>query len=190
MLAKTALALASLAASALAAPAPLEARQSGPNYITPSAISTYDVGTGAIQCAPAGGLVAKSPSNNGHDTTTLVTFTYPPTPAGKKCAIQFYLDPAAAASGSRKIDVFTSLAPAPGCTAGWGPGNQRDRQLGRWSVAPDSWATWEWTSGEYLTGPTECKPAGTVEAFELVGVYDSDYVSWNPAVAGLRIAYV
>jgi hypothetical protein len=184
--------VAALAASVIAAPAsaPIEARTGSPgNYFTPSSIYNYDVGTGAIACSPAGGLVHKSTTNNGHDITTLVTFTYPPETAGKKCSLYFYLDSAAGLSGSQKIDVFTSLNPAPGCTTGWGPGNQRDQQLGRLSATLGNYASWEWTSSGYLTVPTDCKPAGTVEGFELVGVYDNDYVSWNPALAGVRMVY-
>jgi hypothetical protein len=192
MLSKTLLSLATLAATALAAPLEnLEARAAPPtgNTFAPSSISTYNVGTGAITCAPAGGLISKSNTNGGQDRSTLVTVTYPPAVAGKKCALYFYLDPSAGLGGSQKIDVFTSLNPAPGCTSSWPPGNQRNNQLGRLN-AKYGWADWEWTSSTYMTSFTDCKAPGTIEGFELVGVYDTDYVSWNPAVAGVRIAYM
>jgi hypothetical protein len=187
MFVKTLFATATLAAATLAAP--LEARTGSPGpTFGPSAIFNYDVGTGAIQCGPPGGLISKSTSNNGHDITTLATFVYPPESTGKNCALHFYLGPDSGLSGSQKIDVFTSLQPAPGCTTGWGPGNQRNQHLGRWQAQLNGWASWVESYGGELTYPTPCKPAGTVEAFELVGVYDNDYVSWNPAVVGVRIA--
>ncbi|EEY14539.1 predicted protein [Verticillium alfalfae VaMs.102] len=86
--------------------------------------------------------------------------------------------------------LYTSLAPAPGCTSGWAPGNQRNVNLGRMSVQRGGLATWDATYSSYLTKRTPCKAPGTVEAFELVGVYDNDHVSWNVAVAGARISYI
>jgi hypothetical protein len=187
MLTSTLFAFVGAAASVLAAP--LEARTGSPgNYFTPSAIYNYDVGTGAIQCTSTG-LISKSTSNNGHDITTLVTFTYPAAAENHKCQFFFYLDSTASLSGSKKIDVFTSLAPAPGCTTGWGPGNQRNVNIGRISAELNNYATWDATYGAYLTAPSDCKAPGTQEGFELVGVYDNDYVSWNPTVAGARIVY-
>ncbi len=183
MFAKTIVVVTALAASAMGAPTALEGRQLVGTEIAPVARYNYDVGTGAIHCNPAGGLVSKSTTNNGHDITTLVTFTYPAASLGKKCQLAFSLDATASLSGSQKIDVFTSLSPAPGCTTGWGPGNQRNNQLGRLSATLGAYATWEWTSSSYLTAPTDCKAPNTTEGFELVGVYDTDYVAWNGAVA-------
>jgi hypothetical protein len=188
MLSRILLAATALAASAVGAP--VEARGPVGQYFTPSAIYNYDVGTGAIDCHPAGGLISKATNNGGHDITTLVTFTYPPESANKQCALSFYLDPTATLTGSSKIDVFTSLNPAPGCTTGWGPGNLRNNELGRWNAVIGGYATWDWTSSSYLTAPVPCKPVGTVEAFELVGVWDTNEVAWNPAVAGIRMALI
>lgn len=196
MLSKTIIAFACTAASVLAAP--LQARNgtvvpsSRPSgdAIYPSSTYHYDVSTGAITCNVDGGLIDKYPSNGGHDITTLLTFTYPEEARGRKCQFQFYLSNSAAISGSKKIDVFTTLTPAPGCTTTWGPGNHRDINLGRLSAQLGAFATWDATYGAYLTKPTDCKAPGTKEGFELVGVYDTDHISWGPDGSGARITFV
>ncbi|KAK2015255.1 hypothetical protein LZ32DRAFT_656596 [Colletotrichum eremochloae] len=195
MFPKTLVTLVLAAASALATP--LSVRQSAPppTSFAPSATFTYNTRNGAIYPSNYGGVISKSSSNEGNDLTALLTFTYPQAAAGKKCQLWFLLDgPTSGVSGSRKLDVFASSRPAPaGGSPGWGaggPGNQRDANLGRWSVpAAGGWATWDATYGAYLTAPTDCKAPGTVEGFELVGVYDNDYVSWNAQLSGARIAY-
>jgi hypothetical protein len=188
--------LATLLSAASVLAFPLESRSDcngggshGSDYFTPSAIYNYDVGSGAINCHAAGGLVSKSTNNNGHDITTLITFQYPAAAAGKKCQFAFYLDSSAILTGSKKVDLFSSLEPAPGCTASWPPGNRRNNHIGRLSLSLGATATWDQKVSAYLTQPTDCKPAGTYEGYELVGVYDNDYVSWNTYVAGARIVY-
>ncbi|KAI9162982.1 hypothetical protein HJFPF1_04577 [Paramyrothecium foliicola] len=166
--------------------APLEPR-SDP-FFTPSAIWKYNTGTGAIS-ATATGLISKSTNNNGQDITTLLTFTYPSAAAGKKCRFAFYLDNTANLQGSRKIDFYSSNNPVSAPSPGWGPGNQRNNHLGRLSAVKPGFATWDATYSAYLTQKTDCKAPGTKEGFELVGVYDKDVVSWNPAAAGPRIIY-
>lgn len=151
------------------------------------AVYHYNVGTGAIDCHAEGGLISKSPTNHGNDITTLLTFTYPNAAEGRQCQFQFYLNEDAFLSGSGKIDVFTSNAPAPGCRSSWGPGNQRNVNLGRLSARLGGFAVWDATYGAYLTEPTGCKPPGTREGFELVGVYDYDHISWEAEGSGARI---
>ncbi|CAG9981133.1 unnamed protein product [Clonostachys byssicola] len=170
------------ASSVLAAPLESRAEVS----FKPSAIWRYNVGNGAISATNTGD-VAKAPTNGGQDTTALLTFTYPSYVSGQKCQFAFSLDSTATLQGSAKLDLFSSLQPAPGPTAGWGPGNQRNVNLGRLNLFKPGQATWEATYSSYLTQKTDCKAPGTVEAFELVGVYDRDLVSWNPALAGPRI---
>ncbi|KAK0707735.1 hypothetical protein B0H67DRAFT_464898, partial [Lasiosphaeris hirsuta] len=155
-------------------------------FLAPAALSIYDVATGAIHCLPptGAGLVAKSPTNGGHDKTMLVTFRYTQQTAGKTCQLFLFLDAGAKVGGSRQVDVFTSLAPAPpslDCPSTWPPGNQRDNQLGRMDVVVGGLAKWDWTSSSYLTRPGPCRKVGSVEAFELVGVGDEDYVRWTQA---------
>jgi hypothetical protein len=173
-----------LAATSVQA-APLEPRDDA--YFAPSAIWRYTVNDGAI--APATfGEISKATGNDGRDVTTLVTFTYPDSAKGKQCQLAFFLDETASLYGSRKIDVFSTLRPAVRATTGWGPGNQRNVHLGRLSAVRPGDATWDATYSARLTRKTPCGAANTTESFELVGVYDNDYVSWNPTVAGLNVA--
>ncbi|KAH7308632.1 hypothetical protein B0I35DRAFT_442322 [Stachybotrys elegans] len=166
--------------------APLEVRTS--SYFTPSAIWRYNTANGAISATTVG-YIDKSTTNGGQDTTALITFTYPQGVTGMKCQFAFFLDGSATLSGSRKIDLFTVNNPAPGPRPGWGPGNQRNIHLGRLTAAKPGQATWDATYSAYLTQKTDCKAPGTIEGFELVGVYDRDLVSWNPSLAGPRIIY-
>jgi hypothetical protein len=191
MLAKTLLAMTSLVASTMAAP--LEARTAPPvpaNTFAPTALYSYDVGTGAIGAASSWAVVDKYTSNGGHDSTTLMTFTYPNAAEGKQCALYFYSNPDTQMSwtGSERLDIFSSNSPAPGKTSGWGPGNQRNNHLGRWKKSGSAWADWEATYGG-LSVAQPCKPAGTYESFEIVGVWDNDHVSYDNAFSGVRIAY-
>ncbi|KAF7562358.1 hypothetical protein G7046_g1766 [Stylonectria norvegica] len=178
--------LAALVASTSVLGAPLAPRDD--NYFTPSAIWKYNVGTGAIS-ATDHGLVSKDTNNNGNDITTLMTITYPDEVAGKKCQFAFYLDDTATLSGSGKLDIFTSNSPAPGPTSGWGPGNQRNNNVGRISAVLGGFATIDASYDVHLSEVLDCQPPGTVEAFELVGVYDNDVISWDPNVAGPWIYY-
>ncbi|KAH7119477.1 hypothetical protein B0J13DRAFT_569217 [Dactylonectria estremocensis] len=188
MLFKTFIASTFAAVSVLGAPpVSLESRQAV-NYFTPSALWKYNVRNGAI-ARTTQGVVSKADYNHGNDFTALLTFTYPRAAEGKKCQFAFVLDNTAQLRGSKKLDVFTSNSPAPGPTSGWGPGNQRNIHLGRLSAKRGATATWDATYNAYLTKKTPCKAAGTQEGFELVGVYDNDYISWNPRFAGPRIIY-
>lgn len=165
----------------------LEDRRETP-YFTPSELWKYNTRDGAISTTEEG-VVSKATNNGGNDLTALVTFTYPDESKGKKCQFAFYLDSTASVSGSGKLDVFTSFSPAPGSRSSWPPGNQRNLPVGRLSVAKGAAATWDATFNAYLTQKSDCKAPGTKEGLELVGVHDTDYISWNPKVAGPRILY-
>lgn len=183
--------LVTLMGSGCVAASPLGTNDGPPDFFDffkPSKVGLYNTGTGSIALAPAG-VVSKFPSDGGQDTTTLLTFTYPPEVAGKKCFFAFYLDSTASVSGIGKIDLFSSLGPAPDFASGWPPGNQRDKHIGRLSACLEDFARWDATYDSYLTEETDCKAPGTVEAYELVGVYDDDFVSWDPSMAGLEIHY-
>lgn len=163
----------------------------GSGSFKPKTVYQYNVGTGAIDCTTHPyGLVEKSPANGGQDKTTLLTFEYPDNiPAGATCQFDFTLTPSDTLEVSGLVDVFSSLAPAPGCTSGWGPGNQRNNHLGRIAVGRNPGASvWVQTYGGLSVG-VPCKPAGTIEAFELVGVYDYDRIKWNNNVSGASIVY-
>uniref|UniRef100_L2FW71 Idi-3 n=1 Tax=Colletotrichum fructicola (strain Nara gc5) TaxID=1213859 RepID=L2FW71_COLFN len=132
----------------------------------PPAVFQYNVRDGAIYPA-SWGYVSKYPQNAGNDFTTLLTFTYPAAAAGKKCQFAFFADANTYAGGRRPLD--------------------RNANIGRVSIVDGGYATWDATYGAYLSTPSDCKPAGTVEGLELVGVNDNDYVSFPPTAA--RILY-
>ena len=157
----------------------------------PKATYNYDVGAGAIECSPSTNRLTKSTSNYGHDTTTLLTFEYPAASADQLCQFGFRLEVTDILTGDHGclLDLFSSLAPAPGCTSGWGPGNQRNVHMGRLQVVLGGDAVFTDTYTTYLTEPSPCKTPGTVEAFELVGVYDDVDVEWEPSVSGAYISY-
>jgi hypothetical protein len=188
MLFKTIIAATIAATSALAAP--LEARNVSSSYFTPSNTWQYSVRDGAITAVSSLVEIYKSTGNGGKDQAALVTFTYPAAAKGRQCQLEFHLPANANPAGSKKIDVFTSIKPAPGPTGGWGPGSQRNNHIGRLSVAAGRAATWDSAQRPSLAFKTPCKAPGTVEAFELVGVYDFDSINWNPSSKyGPRIVY-
>lgn len=162
----------------------------GTGTFYPSATYNYDVSTGAIECSPSTNKIFKSYSNYGHDLTTLLTFEYPAEAEGKMCQFGFRLEDTDVLTGSMLFDLFSSLNPAPGCTATWPPGNQRNEHLARLQGVAGGDATYVDKFTTYLTEPSPCKSAGTIEAFELVGVYDNVDIEWNPALSGPYITYL
>nr|CEG03537.1 unnamed protein product [Fusarium acuminatum CS5907] len=194
MLFKTFLSAAITATSTLAAP--LDARNvtsSSPpssSYFTPSNTWQYSVRDGAITAASSLVEIYKSTGNGGKDQSALVTFTYPAAAKDKQCQLEFHLPANANPAGSKKIDVFSSIKPALGPTDGWAPGNQRNHHIGRLSVVFGGAATWDSAQRPSLAFKTPCKAPGTVEAFELVGVWDFDSINWDPSSKyGPRIVY-
>ncbi|KFG79730.1 hypothetical protein MANI_018961 [Metarhizium anisopliae] len=182
MLTKSLLAFASIAISALACTPP--AGSGFAKAAPPTSLFIYNVGTGAITPSNAA-LVDKSPVDGGQDRTTLMTFNDPSGGTSNNCLIFFDpSDPSLTATGSRKLDLFTSNAPAPpGGNPGWGPpGNQRNNQLVRWTVAPGSVST-DATYGSLTFACNSLNNAG----FEIVGVYDTDTVSYK--TFGVCVAY-
>ncbi|KAF2268658.1 hypothetical protein CC78DRAFT_529672 [Lojkania enalia] len=172
---------------ALTSATPLKKRWPTSAKLTPAAISQYTVNTGAINYDTTKGLVSKP--GNGNDITTLVTFNIPALPSGTKCSLAFYLPPdsSSIATGSKKLDIFSSNGPAPGSRSTWPPGNQRNQHLGRWNVVVGSDASWE--SGFPITGQSfDCPVAGSY-GYEVVGVYDLDRVEWDGGVGGVYMMW-
>lgn len=171
-------------------PAPLPPSGTSSSYFSPSNTWQYSVHNGAIAAAPSLVEIYKSTGNGGKDQSALVTFTYPAAAQSKQCQLEFHLPANASPAGSKKIDVYSSIKPAPGPTTGWSPGNQRDQHVGRLSVVPGGAATWDSAQKPSLAFKTPCKAPGTVEAFEFVGVGDFDSINWNPSLQyGPRIVY-
>jgi hypothetical protein len=156
-----------------------------PGQLKPIDISQYTVGTGAIDFDVAKGKIYKADSDAGNSITTLVTFDFPADSANKMCSFTFELDSGAILTGSGLFDVFTSLTPANHDTTTWGPGNQRNENVGRMKAVLPGQATWVAVFGG---DPFPC-PAGTRKGYELVGVYDNDDIEWDNAISGPRIHY-
>jgi hypothetical protein len=152
------------------------------NVLAPSAISLYNVGTGAIDFGVLDGKISKADTDGGQHITTLVTFEFPDL-TGKTCYFTFDLDNTATLTGSEQFDVFTSLQPATQDTTTWGPGNGRNNHIGRMQAVRPGSATW---IAQFIQ-PFPC-PVGK-RGFELVGVNDNDLIKWSNAVAGPRIRY-
>ncbi|KAH7120740.1 hypothetical protein B0J11DRAFT_507796 [Dendryphion nanum] len=170
-------------------PEPVPAFPSGSNVITPREISLYNTGNGAITYRSGTGRVLKT--GTGSDTTTLITFDIPSAAVGRTLEFGFTLDTAASSvvSGSQLLDVYKSLGPATRTTTGWGqgvPGNQRDQHQGRLRVVRGGEATYlTQAQGFPVIAKSFAAPSAPgVLAFELVGVYDRDEVSWDAAVNG------
>jgi hypothetical protein len=204
MLAKSILSLTCAATCALAWPAVVKRQECtddggddggdgtvGTDGFTPVYTYNYDVGTGAIECSPAWNRITKSDTDNGHHITTLVTFEYPAASAGSLCQFGFRLTATDTLTGDQGgyFDLFRSQEPAPGCTSGWPPGNLRGDHLARLRPVLGGDATYTDIYIDYLTEPTPCAAPGTVEAYELVGVFDNVHIEWQPSVSGPYIAY-
>jgi hypothetical protein len=175
----------SLIAVAVAAPAPAPQVPTGPNIIKPSVRSQYYVSTGAISYNTGVGLVSKNGRTS--DITTLITINIPAAAVGKPVKFNFALDSATTVTGSGLLDLFSSLQPATASTSTWGPGNQRNIQLGRLHVTKGAAATW--VAGFPTASQSYVFNAAGNYGFELVGVYDQDVVSWSGANNGLWISY-
>lgn len=177
----------STSTTAYAAPSATYTSTGGPATLYPQISSQYTVSTGAINYNTGKGLVYKSPTDNGADITTLVTFFIPDSFYGSSqtCELVFDLDWSSTATGSARADVYTSLAPATTDTTTWPHGNLRDQNIGRLIAYPGQEATWEAT----YQGPTfKCSDAaGMYLAGEFVGVWDQDLITWVPGVDGPKI---
>ena len=178
--ASTLSAILALASSALSAP--LETRE---ELIYPTTTSQYNVWTGAVTYNTQQGLIHKS-NGQSADITTLVTFDFPSTLAGRTCAFIFELDDTATLSGSKRAQVFTSLAPAYATTTTWPHGNLRDQHLGDLLFNKPGRATVEATYGDANLNGFPC-PAGQTIGGELVGRWDEVKVRWDVNLAGPRI---
>ncbi|KAF1913213.1 hypothetical protein BDU57DRAFT_597612 [Ampelomyces quisqualis] len=182
----------SLLSLSLAAPAPLTPRFPPiSNILQPTFLSRYSGTTGAISFNVATGSATKT---NTGDITTLVTFENTSLDLPSTCRLRFFLDGTDASvvlEGTKQVNIFSSLNPAPaGGSPGWGgPGNQRNIDLGRFSL-------YKGGNGDLVPGlPTgvngvACpkKNAGPV-GFEVVPVGDVDRVEWSKGLSGLYLTW-
>jgi hypothetical protein len=154
------------------------------NILKSDVISIYYVSTGAITYNVPTGIVAKTPNG---EITTLVTFENTSLDLPSTCRLRFYLDNAnTVLDGTKQVNVFSSRQPAPkGGSTGWGPGNQRDQDIGRFLL-------YKGGNGDLVQGtesfPCPKKGAGPV-GFEVVPVGDVDRVEWSAALSGLYLTW-
>lgn len=156
------------------------------NILRPTVISQYSGATGAIAYNTATGVVAKTSQG---DLTTLVTFENTSLDLPASCRLRFYLDSADAAvvtDGTKLVNIFSSLKPAPvGGSQGWGgPGNQRNQDIGRFLVYKGGNADLV-MGGEAVPCPTRGEKVG----FEVVPVGDVDRVEWSGSLSGLYLTW-
>jgi hypothetical protein len=176
--------VAGLVSLAIAAPTPEPQVPTSGNIIHPAVRSQYYVSSGRIVYNTGVGLISKNSSSS--DITTLLTINVPAAAAGRTGTFNFALDNAAATtvSGSGLLDIFSSLQPATASAASWPPGNQRNNQIGRFKVVKNAAATSVFGSTTFTI------PAAGSYGYELVGVYDSDLISYSGSNNGFWISYV
>ncbi|KAH0556622.1 hypothetical protein GP486_005542 [Trichoglossum hirsutum] len=150
--------------------------------IYPYATSTYAVWSGAINYGTNYGLVQKTQTSS--DISTLVTFDFPASTAGRKCAFNFRLTNSATVTGTGQADVFTSLDNPKGSTTDWPQGNLRDQNAGRIQAVKGGPATLVMAFGNQ--GPFDC-PAGHRYTGELVPTGDYDEIRWDVYTEGPEI---
>lgn len=153
--------------------------------------SHYNVGTGAVTFHTSTGLVSRSPTNGGQDTTTLVTFALDAQYSSHLCQTVFGLgNPASTATGSMQAQLFTSLAPATASTSTWPSGNLRNQDMGSIQVVLGGWATWLPGTGPGATsnGFFPCSDiAGQLYGAEVVPQGDTVQISWPAGIDGISI---
>jgi len=170
---------------------PLYPRANPILQVFPIATSQYDVATGAISFGTARGLVSRSPTNHGADTTTLVTFALDAAYSANLCQVVFGLnDPSSSAAGTMQAQLFTSLAPATASTTTWPPGNQRNNDLGSIQAVKGGYATWLPGTGPLApaNGFFKCSDiAGQLYGYEVVPQGDQVAISWPAGTDGVSI---
>jgi hypothetical protein len=184
------LAILSAATVALAAPAALSdnsavARQIE-DLIWPAATYRYWVKSGKTKLDPPSGLVQKN-GNPDEEITTLVNFEFPAELEGRTCRLRFDLWDRDTTEGSKRADVFTTLAPENFSLSSSDVSaqvNNRDKHVGRIFIDKPGSAVWEQS---YYGFPDFPCPAGRVFGGEFVGVGDADKIVWDIGVTGPRV---
>jgi len=182
------LGLSAAAPTPAAEPAPVPWIPGSGSVITPTAVSQYDVWTGAIRYNVGAGKIFKN--NKVTDTSTLLSFAFPAASAGRTCTFHLFLGPASTLTGSPNFDIFSSLQPATASTNSWGPGNQRNNYLGRAQAALNAEAVFLQGYGTAAQS-FPCPAAGTTAGYEFVATDDVEDIEWSQAGGvGAYITYV
>jgi hypothetical protein len=162
-------------------------------YLAPRETTQFNTGTGSLICT-ANGLISRNPANAGRDTTTLSTFAFDDSFAGKQCQLYFRLGAGVLSGTSRKLQLFSSLNVSPACgTPGgsiptWPPGNQRNQQIANVDIVPNGEGTIYPEFSAPFVVPTPC-PAGQRIGFELGPTGDDITVRYNATMEGLFMIY-
>lgn len=161
-----------------------------PSVITPELLQTAAVihdthWSGQNECNPGQCRVYKAWSNNGHDLTTMLTFTVPNDFQGNTCWLEFYLP---GGPGGKQVDIYRQWAPVNACPS---QGNNRDLHLGRMSIpAGGGQLQWAEKYSPWMTTPGECPKKGETFGIEIVGAGDDINATWKQAAGvGLRVMY-
>jgi len=182
--------IAVLLGSVAAAPANLQAR--AVTTLRPDFLSVFHSYNGAIEYQVGTGISAKGGSLGQDIISTLTTFTFPSTLAGKKCTLNFFAGPADTVQPVKAFDVFSTNGNPPGNRPGWGPGNQRNNQLARFKIdGPNSYATFDTTvfNPNDVGKDFNCPSDGLQRTYEVVPVGDQSNIRWSSA-NGLYLTYV
>lgn len=179
--------VASLLSLSFAAPTFLEKRLSPLPMLRPTVISRYTGSNGAIVYNVPTGTAAKTYQG---DVTTLVTFSNPSLDLPTTCRIRFNLDSsdtAVVTEGTKQVNIYTSLYPAPAAgSAGWGgPGNGRNQDVGRFLV-------YKGGNADLIMGTDSvaCPKKGETVGFEVVPTGDADRVEWSKDLSGLYLTWI
>ncbi|KAF1960551.1 hypothetical protein CC80DRAFT_532200 [Byssothecium circinans] len=163
---------------------------SGPNVITPTFISVYNINTGGLTYQPSLGKASFAQT-----TTTISAFNIPANVAGKKCSLHFYLDSGDAAArftgpaSSQVLQVFsTNSVPPQHSVPSWGPpGNQRNEHYGNLKLVKPGDATVDDYPRKLES--FDCPAQGTY-AWEVVAKWDVGVEWGNGAGSGLYLKWV
>ncbi|KIW25631.1 uncharacterized protein PV07_08797 [Cladophialophora immunda] len=171
---------------------PLVARADEPvAIIYPDYTSQYNSATGAVVFHTAQGHVSRSSKNNGADISTLVTFEFDQKYADNQCQLVFDLfNSTSTLSGSKKAQLYASLAPAYADASSWPSGNLRDQALGSIDVIKGGRATWQAGSGPLapVNGSFPCSEiAGGIYGGEVVPQGDEVEIKWPAGYDGVKV---
>jgi hypothetical protein len=171
------------------------------SLLWPYATYRYWVQTGRWKEDPQDQLLVVKNGNQAEETTTIVTFSIPPSAQGHTCKLLFDLWDRDVSTGSQQADVFTATKPT-GATFSANDADSaaslqtvsketaevivqsRNEHVGRIQVTAPGTANWIQSYHGY---PEFACPAGQMVGFEFVGVNDQVTIRWDIGVTGPRV---
>ncbi|CAI4213650.1 unnamed protein product [Parascedosporium putredinis] len=167
---------AAAAAVVSAAPAAPEARQINNNVVYPAATYRRWIQTGDMVLDPQDQLLIVKNGNAADETSTLVTFDFDASTAGKTCELRFELWDRDVPPNPNTVSVEEGIAQLTAAAV-----KSRDHHVGRIVAPKPGNATWVQA---YDGWPSIPCPAGQLIAVEYVGVGDNVEVRWDIGVTG------